>query len=180
MDECSRRWMHGSGLDGTDWSGISAYEVDAMRTGVLWVIRIRTSRRPDARIPTASLFTVSSWAAVVRTDRPTPVDKTNKAATKSKKDSTAAKKDKDPNAPKKPLSSYFIFTAEQRQKFKQEHPDVKGGDVTKGLSKMWNSLDVNAKDVYTKKAQQQKDDYKAALEAYEKGKENYAVPDDAE
>ena len=40
---------------------------------------------------------------------------------------TSAKAKKDPNAPKKPLSSYFLFAAEQRASIKASNPKISFG-----------------------------------------------------
>ena len=48
-----------------------------------------------------------------------------------------AKKEKDPNMPKRPLTPYFAFTAEESLKVMVEHPDWKMMEVAKELSRRY-------------------------------------------
>ena len=43
------------------------------------------------------------------------------------------KKKKDPNEPKQPLSAYFLFSQDERQKVKGEHPNYSICEVAKDL-----------------------------------------------
>jgi high mobility group protein B3 len=36
-----------------------------------------------------------------------------------------AKKEKDPNLPKRPLTTYFLYTQDKRDDFKKKHPEMK-------------------------------------------------------
>mmetsp|Transcript_17889 Transcript_17889/g.42151 ORF Transcript_17889/g.42151 Transcript_17889/m.42151 type:complete len:123 (-) Transcript_17889:86-454(-) len=48
-----------------------------------------------------------------------------------------AKKKKDPNAPKRPLSSFLLFTADHRADVARQNPDMKVSDVARVLGAMW-------------------------------------------
>lgn len=51
------------------------------------------------------------------------------AAKTKKKRKTKKKKKKDPNAPKRPMSSFFLYSNANRARVKEENPDAKFGDV---------------------------------------------------
>ena len=46
-----------------------------------------------------------------------------------KKRKTKKKKKKDPNAPKRPMSSFFLYSNANRARVKEENPDAKFGDI---------------------------------------------------
>lgn len=47
------------------------------------------------------------------------------------------KNKKDPNAPKRALSAFFFFCADERPSVRKEYPDYPVGDVAKELGKRW-------------------------------------------
>jgi HMG (high mobility group) box len=49
------------------------------------------------------------------------------------KKGAAAKKKKDPNAPKKPMNSFTYFSAEMRQKIKEDQPNISFGEMGKKI-----------------------------------------------
>ena len=51
-----------------------------------------------------------------------------------------AKKEKDPNMPKRPLTPYFAFSADERPKVRAEHPDWKVTEVAKELGRRYVHL----------------------------------------
>ncbi len=77
-----------------------------------------------------------------------------------------AKKVKDPNAPKRPLSAYFIYLADQREAFKKAHPGCSVTDVTKGVADQWKKVSEKEKAKYTGKAAALKEQYTKAVEEY--------------
>merc|ERR1719228_2398536 len=82
------------------------------------------------------------------------------------KDTKKGKKEKDPNKPKRPLSGYFLFMADERNKVREEHPDWKTGDIGKELGKRWNTLDANRKKKYQDQADKAKAKYDKEMETY--------------
>ncbi|KAI8622010.1 structure-specific recognition protein-domain-containing protein [Chytriomyces sp. MP71] len=54
---------------------------------------------------------------------------------------------KDPNAPKGPQSSYFMFSAEMRNKVKEDDPGLSIGEVAKKIGAMWKELSSEDKKV---------------------------------
>ena len=77
------------------------------------------------------------------------------------------KKPVDPNCPKKPPSSYFLFTSEARPKLREEHPDTKITEIAKMLGKMWKELDEDKKAVYDANAKTQKKEYEEKMKEYQ-------------
>jgi len=78
---------------------------------------------------------------------------------------------KDANAPKKPLSSYFLFTRDRRAALKASQPDLKTTELAKALSVEWKALDGAAKDKYTAEAAQAKAEYATKFAEYKKTSE---------
>jgi len=75
---------------------------------------------------------------------------------------------KDPNAPKRPLSAYFAWLGENREKVKAENAGISHKEVTAKLGEMWNSLDEEVKKTYKEKATAEMQVWKAKFEQYKK------------
>ena len=54
--------------------------------------------------------------------------------------------------PKKPMTSYFLYIQENREKVQRELGVKDFGPVTKTLSERWKSLPANVKATFDKKA----------------------------
>jgi len=78
---------------------------------------------------------------------------------------------KDANAPKKPLSSYFLFTRDRRASLKAEQPDAKITELTKALGAEWKALDAAAKQKYVEEAASAKTAYAVKWAEYQKTSE---------
>jgi histone H3/H4 len=65
---------------------------------------------------------------------------------------------------KKPLTGYFLFLAENRERVKASMPDAGVGPVAKALGAEWRTLDEEKKKAFVDEAAQQKKTYLAALE----------------
>ena len=63
----------------------------------------------------------------------------------------AAKAEKDPNMPKKPLSSYFIFLAENRVQVTKENPDLDLTKISTVVAAQWKALTPEEKKVFEDK-----------------------------
>lgn len=61
--------------------------------------------------------------------------------------------------PKRPLSSYVIYSNEIRPKVKEENPEMAGKDVMRTISEMWKGLDENLKQQYVEKSKLDKERY---------------------
>ena len=76
------------------------------------------------------------------------------------------KKVKDPNAPKKPLTAYFAWMSENRERIKSENEGASIGEVAKIAGEEWRELDASSKSKYEKA-------YKAGMEKYKVEMANY-------
>jgi hypothetical protein len=74
---------------------------------------------------------------------------------------------KDPNAPKKPLTAYILYSNANRERIKQENPDIKFTDVAKALAAEWNDLSEAAKKKYTDLNAQDKIRYENEMKVYD-------------
>jgi len=75
---------------------------------------------------------------------------------------------KDVNAPKKPLSSYFMFTRDRRSALKASQPDAKITELTKIIAVEWKALDAATKEKYAAEAAQAKAQYAVKWSEYQK------------
>lgn len=76
-------------------------------------------------------------------------------------------KKKADDGPKKPMSSFFLFSADMREKYKKTHPDLKFGDTAKKVAEEWKKADEKTKEKYEKKAKEDRERYekeKAAMD----------------
>lgn len=80
-------------------------------------------------------------------------------------------KPKDKNAPKRSQSAYLLYTNEKRPGLKKEKPEAKVTDIMKELAALWKKLDEKEKEVYVKKAEELKEEYKKKLVEYQKSDE---------
>ena len=77
---------------------------------------------------------------------------------------------KDKNAPKRPISAYFFYNQERREKLKKEKPNLDNKELIKAMSEEWNKLTDEEKKPYVKKAEADKKRYIEEMKAYESKK----------
>jgi hypothetical protein len=78
----------------------------------------------------------------------------------------ATKAQKDPNAPKRPLSTFFLFSADERPKIKKDNASLSVADIAKVIGERWRSIGEERKRHYEEKARQEKERYDRELAAY--------------
>jgi len=86
---------------------------------------------------------------------------------KPKKKGKKEKKDKDKNAPKKGKNAFLIYSTEMRATYKNDHPNAKPTEITKGLGEMWKNLSSEEKKTYADKQKKDKERYERQLKEYE-------------
>jgi len=77
-----------------------------------------------------------------------------------------AKRPVDEQAPKKPLSAYFQWAADNRPKIAKKNKDLGLTEITKKLGDMWKNLPADKKSKYEEKAKKEQNAYKCLLGAY--------------
>merc|ERR1712077_102166 len=87
------------------------------------------------------------------------------------------KKKKDPHGPKQPLSAYFIFSSEERQKVKAVHPNYSICEVAKELGRRWADMAPEVKQRFQQMAEEGRQKYDQEMAAYRQG--NYTNPNNA-
>ncbi len=76
-------------------------------------------------------------------------------------------KKKDPLAPKRPQSAYFLWSAANRDKVKEElGGSPSGPEILRVLSKRWGELEAEAKAVYEEQSRVEKQKYVEAMAEY--------------
>lgn len=94
---------------------------------------------------------------------PTPVQH---ALVTAPKKPAKKRKPKDPLAPKKPLSAYFLFCADERPKVLSLQAGMSVSDVARELGVRWKSTSVELKGKYEQAASEKKHVYQAEMALY--------------
>eukprot|EP00492_Amphilonche_elongata_P002656 TRINITY_DN2933_c0_g1_i1.p1 TRINITY_DN2933_c0_g1~~TRINITY_DN2933_c0_g1_i1.p1 ORF type:complete len:191 (+),score=48.22 TRINITY_DN2933_c0_g1_i1:63-575(+) len=77
------------------------------------------------------------------------------------------KKPKQPDSmPKRPQSSYFIFSNERRNQLKEQYPDRKVTELSRLIADEWKVKSAEEKKMYEDKAKEYKEKYTKEIEAY--------------
>lgn len=90
--------------------------------------------------------------------------------TKEKRQKQKGEKITDPNKPKKPASSFFLFSKEARKNLVEERPGMNHSTLTALISVKWKELSEEEKQKWNSKAAEAMDAYKKELEAYNNNK----------
>ena len=99
-----------------------------------------------------------------------PLKSTEKKPKKETASKTAkAKKETSAAGPKKPLTAFFMFSADEREKVKADNPTFKVGDVAKALGERWANLDPERKARYESAAKEAKEAWMKAKSDSESG-----------
>jgi len=77
-------------------------------------------------------------------------------------------KKKDENKPKRPITSFFIFSNENRKKVAQNNKGVAPTGISKKLGEMWENLDPEEKEPFETEAKEYSQIYKKEKEQYDK------------
>lgn len=109
----------------------------------------------------------------VPTNRPPTKEAVSTPRPKAKKDlkvtkavETTPKAKKDPLAPKRAKSAYIFFATEEGTKVRLANPEMSPPDVLREVGRRWKELSDNAKAVYEKMSEEDKDRYKEEMESY--------------
>lgn len=73
---------------------------------------------------------------------------------------------RDATAPKQPLTGYFRFLNDRREKVRSENPTMSFADLTKLLASEWSSLPTEQKQEYLDAAEQDKERYNREFSDY--------------
>ncbi|GAB1609898.1 hypothetical protein Ahia01_001275700 [Argonauta hians] len=76
------------------------------------------------------------------------------------------KKNVDPNRPKRPLSAYFLWLNENREKIKTDNPGISITDLSKKAGDLWRNLTDKSK--WEKIQEESKENYLKAMKEYNK------------
>jgi len=79
------------------------------------------------------------------------------------------KNKKDPNMPKRALSAFFFFCADERASIKQKDPTLSVGEVAKILGARWAQVPAENKQLYEQRAEQDKARYEKEMAIYRGG-----------
>eukprot|EP00483_Globobulimina_turgida_P003906 UN03914 len=76
-------------------------------------------------------------------------------------------KPKQNGAPKRPMSAYFLFAADQRESVKEANPDLSLTEIAKVLGGDWGKINTRNKKKYLDEAGEKLADYKEKRAEYE-------------
>ncbi|KAL6174816.1 hypothetical protein ACLB2K_051461 [Fragaria x ananassa] len=94
--------------------------------------------------------------------------KKTKEIEKKKKKKKEEKKIVDPNKPKRPASSYILFSKEARKNLMEERPGISNSTITALISVKWKELSEEDRKVWNDQADEAMEAYKKELEEYNK------------
>nr|GMD01612.1 high mobility group B protein 6-like isoform X1 [Ipomoea batatas] len=103
-------------------------------------------------------------------------EKTENLIKKTKENQRKKQKEEknvDPNRPKKPASSFLLFSKEERKKIVEEKPGTNNTTVNALISLKWKELSEEEKQVWNSKAAEAMEAYKKELEEYNKSAAEY-------
>ncbi|KAK6137300.1 hypothetical protein DH2020_028953 [Rehmannia glutinosa] len=108
-------------------------------------------------------ITGEEWKNMTEKQR-APYEKKTKENRKKEK----GEKTVDPNKPKKPASSFFLFSKETRKNLVEERPGINNSTLNALISVKWKELSEEEKQIWNGKAAEAMEIYKKELEAYNK------------
>lgn len=73
---------------------------------------------------------------------------------------------KDPKMPKRPLSTFMLYSNKHRAEIKTANPDVSFGEIGKLLGQKWKNISTEEKEELIKIAAEKKDEHAAVLSTY--------------
>ncbi|KAL3499247.1 hypothetical protein ACH5RR_038340 [Cinchona calisaya] len=92
------------------------------------------------------------------------IKKTKEKRQKKKKE----EKDVDPNKPKKPASSFLLFSKEARKTLSEERPGINNSTLNALISVKWKEMSDEEKQIWNEKSAKAMLEYKKELEEYNK------------
>ncbi|KAL8266709.1 hypothetical protein R6Q59_004053 [Mikania micrantha] len=95
-------------------------------------------------------------------------EKTETIIKKTKEDKKKNKKTEDPNKPKRPATSFLLFSKETRKDLLKEKPGISNAQLTALISVKWKELNEEEKQRWNGEAAEAMETYKKELEEYNK------------
>ncbi|XP_039124132.1 high mobility group B protein 13 [Dioscorea cayenensis subsp. rotundata] len=92
--------------------------------------------------------------------------------TKQKQKKKREEKNTDPNKPKKPASSFLLFSKEARKSLLEEKPGISNSTLSAMISVKWKELSEADRKVWNEKAAEGMEAYKREMEEYNKSVAN--------
>eukprot|EP01083_Nonionella_stella_P249069 861602_1 len=83
-------------------------------------------------------------------------------------DETIPKKPKDTKGPTRPMSAYFLYAGDVRQKTRQDNPDLKIGQISKLIANEWAKVADKKKKKYSDKTNKAMEEYKKKMDKHKK------------
>ncbi|KAK1438500.1 hypothetical protein QVD17_04309 [Tagetes erecta] len=103
-------------------------------------------------------------------------EKTETIIKKTKENKNKNKKTVDPNKPKRPASSFILFSKETRKDLSKEKPGISNAQLTALISVKWKELSDEEKQRWNGEAAEAMETYKKELEEY--NKKNVVIEED--
>jgi len=86
---------------------------------------------------------------------------------KKKRKKKGAKKTKDENAPKRPLTSYMLFSQSKRKEILEANPTMKVTEVAKEIGALWKNISAEEKQPFIEQAEKLKKAYQIEKSKYD-------------
>ncbi|KAJ1847760.1 FACT complex subunit ssrp1, partial [Coemansia sp. RSA 2703] len=106
------------------------------------------------------------------------VEPSSPAAKADVKRAVSKKIARDPNQPKRPMTSYLLYSTEKRQEFRKTYPDVTSQDMAVIIGNAWKNLSSEEREKYNARAKQLKKSYDVDMENYKQSdvSKNFKAP----
>ncbi|XP_050230047.1 high mobility group B protein 13-like [Mercurialis annua] len=95
-------------------------------------------------------------------------EKTDNIIKKTKENKKKKQQNVDPNRPKKPASSFFLFSKEARKTLMEERPGMNNSHIVALISVKWRELGDEEREMWNAKAAEAMEGYKKEMEEYNK------------
>ena len=82
------------------------------------------------------------------------------------------KKEKRKDGPKPPLTTYIMFTKDNRAAYVEKYPELKATEITKMISEAWKNVDDTVKVHYQKIYEEKRREYEEEKKNYDNNKLN--------
>ncbi|CAF3076849.1 unnamed protein product [Rotaria socialis] len=158
--KCSERWKSMSDSEKKRFNDIADSQRKRYKEELAVYQQEQLVKQQQQDPPTSSILMPTTQYFIEPTQQHTLVNIQKRPAKKRDR------KQKDPHAPKKPLSAYFLFCADERPKVHSSQGGMSVSDVARELGVRWKQTPAELKIKYEQAASEKKNVYQAEMALY--------------
>lgn len=100
-------------------------------------------------------------------EKKTPAKAEKKAPAKAeKKEESMDEEDEEDPEPKRPLTSYMLFSQEHREEITKKYPDLKITDISAKITEQWKNLSEKEREAYKKRSDENRELYNTQMKEW--------------